>query len=222
MIFVNFKAYEQGSGQNALKLVKIIEEVSENSPVQIIPVVQIIDAEMVTMSTRLDVWMQHIDPVSYGSYTGWTLPEEVVRVGIKGVFLNHSEHKFDSFDELTKAVARCKEVDLKTLVFAGDIEELGKIVELKPNYVSYEPPELVGSTDTSVAQSEPEVIRKAADLSKEAKIPLIVGAGIKNTEDVRVSLEKGADGIAVASDVVKAEDPKKELLELVSGFSKEL
>ncbi len=218
MIFVNFKTYEQGSGHKALKLIKIIEELALSSPVQIVPVVQVIDAEMITMSTRLDVWMQHIDPVSYGSHTGWTLPEEAVRVGIKGVFLNHSEHKFENFDELTKAVARCKEVDLKTLIFAGDMEELEKVVALKPNFVSYEPPELVGSVDTSVAESEPEVIAKASLIAKSAVIPLIVGAGIKSAMDVKVSLDNGADGIAVASDIVKAEDPKKELADLIEGF----
>jgi len=31
-------------------------------------------------------------------------------------------------------------------------------------------------------------------------------------------LELGAVGVAVATDIVKAEDPKKELLELVGGF----
>lgn len=218
MIFVNFKTYEQGSGHKALKLVKIIEELSSSSPVQIIPVVQVIDAEMITLATRLDVWMQHIDPVSYGSHTGWTLPEEAVRVGIKGVFLNHSEHKFESFDELTKAVARCKEVDLKTLIFAGDLDELQKIAELKPNFVSYEPPELVGSVDTSVAESEPEVIGKASEIAKSVKIPLIVGAGIKSAMDVKVSLDNGADGIAVASGVVKVDDPKSALTNLIEGF----
>lgn len=218
MIFVNFKTYEQGSGQKALKLVKIIEEVSVVSPVPIIPVVQVIDAEMVTLSTKLDVWMQHVDPVSYGSNTGWTLPEEAVRVGVKGVFLNHSEHKYPDFDSLTKAVARCKEVDLKTLIFAEDIEELKKVLVLKPSFVSYEPLELVGSTETSVAESEPKTIAEAASLSKEINIPLIVGAGIKTTNDVTVSLDNGADGVAVASAVVKADDQKVVLTQLAQGF----
>lgn len=112
MIFVNFKTFEQGSGQSALSLVKILEEVSTETNIAVIPVVQILDAELVVNSTRLKVWLQHVDPISYGAHTGWTLPEEAVRVGVKGVFLNHSEHKFDSFEILTKATARCREVDL--------------------------------------------------------------------------------------------------------------
>jgi triosephosphate isomerase len=118
MIFINYKAYAQGSGQEGVRLTKVLEEVSNATQVKIIPVVQILDAELIASSTSLGVWIQHIDPVSYGPYTGWTLPEEAVRAGIKGVFLNHSEHKFDNWEDLTKAVLRCREVDLKTLVFA--------------------------------------------------------------------------------------------------------
>lgn len=218
MIFVNFKAYPQGSGQGALNLVKVIEEVAHSSQIKIIPVVQIIDAEMVTSSTSLEVWIQHIDPVSYGPYTGWTLPEEAIRVGIRGVFLNHSEHKFGNWDDLAKAVERSREVDLKTLVFASDIEELKKALALKPTYVSYEPPDLIGSTEVSVATSRPEVILEAANFAKAQGVPLIAGAGIHTQQDVRKSLELGAVGVAVATDIVKAEDPKKELLDLTEGF----
>jgi len=218
MIFVNYKTYEQGSGQNAVKLTKILEEVAMTTLIKIIPVVQVLDAELVVDSTKLDVWIQHIDPISYGAHTGWTLPEEAVRIGLKGVFLNHSEHKFEDWDALVKAVARCREVDLRTLVFADSIEELVKVLDLNPDFVSYEPPELVGETETSVAQEKPEVIKKASELTKKANIPLIIGAGIHSRDDVIKSLKFGGDGIALATDVVKAENPKEELLDLVEGF----
>ena len=219
MIFVNFKAYKEGSGQGALALTRTLEEVAHATQIKIIPVVQIIDAEAVIAATQLEVWIQHIDPVSYGPYTGWTLPEEAVRVGVRGVFLNHSEHKFTNSDDLAKAVSRCLEVDLKTLVFASDLEELKRVLELKPTFVAYEPPELIGSTTTSVASAQPEIIAKASVLTKEAGVPLIVGAGINSKEDVKKSLELGAVGVAVATDVVKAQDPKKEILDLTEGVT---
>lgn len=218
MIFINYKAYAQGSGQDGVKLTKVLEEVWHETQVKIIPVVQILDAELIVSSTRLQVWIQHIDPVSYGPYTGWTLPEEAVRIGIKGVFLNHSEHKFESWEDLTKAVLRCREVDLKTLVFASDLEELKKIILLKPTFIAYEPTEIVGSTETSVARAKPEVIEEAAKLAEEAQIPLIVGAGVSSKDDVATSLKLGAQGVAVATDVVKAENPKAELRDLAEGF----
>ncbi|KKU04228.1 MAG: Triosephosphate isomerase [Candidatus Woesebacteria bacterium GW2011_GWC2_47_16] len=218
MIFVNFKTYEEGSGQKAVALTRVLEEVAHETQVKIIPVVQIIDAEMVVAGTRLEVWIQHIDPVSFGPYTGWTLPEEAVRIGIRGVFLNHSEHKFSDWGELAKATLRCREVDLKTLVFAGELEEFKQVLALEPTLAAYEPPELIGSTETSVAKAQPETIAKASVLAKEAGIPLIVGAGINSRDDVKKSLELGAVGVAVATDVVKAEDPRREIMDLAEGF----
>jgi triosephosphate isomerase len=62
------------------------------------------------------------------------------------------------------------------------------------------------------------MIAKAADIAREKGLPLIVGAGVHSMEDVKKSLELGAVGVAVATDIVKAQDPKKELMDLVSGF----
>lgn len=218
MIFVNFKTYEEGSGRKAIALVRTLEEVAHETQIKIIPTVQVIDAEEIINSTKLEVWIQHVDSISFGPNTGWTLPEEAVRIGVRGVFLNHSEHKFEDWDALVKAVAKCREVDLKALVFASDIEEFKKVLTLTPTYAAYEPPELIGSTETSVAAAKPEVISEAAELARGAGIPLVVGAGVHSRDDVKKSLELGAVGVAVATDVVKAEDPQKELLDLAEGF----
>ena len=218
MIFVNYKTFEESSGPKALLLTKTLEAVAHESQVKIIPVVQIIDAENVISSTTLEVWIQHIDPISYGAHTGWVLPEEAARVGVSGVFLNHSEHKFDNFDALKTANEKAMSANLKTLIFAGNLDELKKISELSPTYVAYEPPELVGSVTTSVAEAQPAVISQAEEIARSAGLPLIVGAGIHNIHDVKKSLELGAVGVAVATDVVKAVDPKKELTELTEGF----
>ena len=133
--------------------------------------------------------------------------------------MNHSEAKLGSFEALKNSVKRADEVGLKTLVFAGNIEELKKILRLKPTFASYEPPELVGSKTTSVAKAKPEIISKAVKLAKNKGIPLVVGAGIKSAQDVRKSIELGCTGVAVASDVVSSTDPEKELLDLVRGLN---
>jgi triosephosphate isomerase len=218
MIFVNYKTYEESSGPKAIALTKILEEVAHASQVKIIPVVQVIDAEAVVASTTLEVWIQHVDPLGHGAHTGWTLPEEVARVGISGVFLNHSEHKFSDFEALRVANEKAMGANLKTLIFAGSIEELKNICTLAPTYVAYEPPELVGSTETSVARSQPEIISQASEIARAAGLPLVVGAGVSSVEDVRKSVELGAVGVAIATAVVKASDPKAKLLELTEGF----
>lgn len=218
MIFVNYKTYEEGSGQRAVALTKILESVAHETQVKIIPVVQVIDAEQIISATTLEIWIQHIDPVSYGAHTGWTLPEEAAKIGVSGVFLNHSEHKFDNFDALRTAVEKAVAANLKTLVFAGSLDELSRVSELGTTFVAYEPPELIGSTTTSVTGAQPEVVLKAAEIARAKGLPLIVGAGVHSREDVKKSLELGAVGVAVATDIVKAEDPGKELLNLTEGF----
>ncbi|HUC94915.1 MAG TPA: triose-phosphate isomerase [Candidatus Saccharimonadales bacterium] len=218
MIFVNYKTFEESSGPRALTLTRILEEVAHASQVKIIPVVQIIDAEAVISSTTLEVWIQHVDPLNYGPHTGWTLPEEAAKIGVSGVFLNHSEHKFNDFEALKAANETSMSANLKTLIFAGSLDELKKICQLAPTYVAYEPPELVGSTTTSVARAQPEIISQASEIARAAGEPLIVGAGVSSMEDVKKSLELGAVGVAVATAVVKATDPKAKLLELTEGF----
>jgi triosephosphate isomerase len=218
MIFINYKTYEEGSGQKAVALTHVLEEVAHTSQVKIIPVVQIIDAETIIATTTLEVWIQHIDPLNYGAHTGWTLPEEAAKIGISGVFLNHSEHKFDNFEALRTANEKAMSANLKTLIFASTLEELKKVCELTPTFVAYEPAGLVGSTTTSVAEAQPEVISEAHEIAKGAGLPLIVGAGIHSMSDVEKSLELGAVGVAVATDIVKATDPKKELTKLTEGF----
>src|SRR3990167_6939169 len=143
MIFVNFKTYEQGSGQKALNLVKVLEEIALLSQVKIIPVVQAGDVKEVSSSSKLEIWVQKVDPIEYGANTGSILPESVYEDGASGTFLNHSEAKFSDFESLEKANKRATEVGLKTLIFAKDIEELKKVLVLKPTYIAYEPPELI-------------------------------------------------------------------------------
>lgn len=218
MIFLNFKTYEKGTGELANSLVAICEIVSSMTGVKIIPVVQPTDIKELVSKNTLEIWTQKIDPVEFGAHTGAILPEAVVEDGAMGTFLNHSENRFPDFETLARAYDRAREVNLKTLIFAKDIEELQEVSALSPNFISYEPPELIGSSTTSVATAQPEIISEAVKVAGHAGLPLIVGAGVHSALDVKKSLELGATGIAVASDVMKADDPQKELLDLAEGF----
>ncbi len=218
MIFINFKTYSQGTGRNATKLAGIIKQISEETEIKLIPVAQAVDIKSIVQETKLEVWAQHSDPVEFGPHTGKILPQGLNEAGALGTFLNHSENKFDSFHDLKKANALCQKNGLKTLIFASDLNEAKSIISLRPDYFAYEPPELIGSKDLSVATQNPDIITKAAILSQKTKTPLIVGAGIHNKLDIQVSLKLGADGFAVSSDILKATNPKKELLELLEGY----
>lgn len=217
MIFLNYKTYQSGTGNGAILMAKIVDEVSSQTGIKIIPVVQIGDLKEISQKFSLEIWVQHIDSVEFGAHTGSIVPESVKLDGATGTFLNHSEKRFKNFEDLLKAHIRAKDAGLKTLVFAKDIEELQRISNLKSDFISYEPPELIGSKDKSVA-SDPEAIVKASEISKKSAIPLIVGAGVHSMSDVKKCIELGSSGIAVASDVMMSDNPKEELLDLVEGF----
>lgn len=218
MIFVNFKTYPNGTGQKAEELSKICAELSGS--VQVLPVVQVVDLYRVKRAVgEKEVWTQHVDGVGYGQNTGWVLPEAIKEAGASGVLLNHSEHKLlPEADKLKTTLAMAGAVGLATLVFAGNLDDLKVVVGMKPSYVAYEPPELIGSKDHSVAD-QPEVVEEAAEIAKSAGVPFLVGAGIHSPQDIRASLVHGAIGVAVARDVLESVDPKQELTRLLEGFT---
>lgn len=217
MIFVNFKTYDASSTKKATSLAHKACDVSNDLKVEIIVCPQAVDLKEVVEVSDHEVWAQHVDYFERGRATGWFPAEVAKEVGAKGTLLNHSEHKLD-FDILQKTVKRCKEVGLKTLIFADSLEEAKKVSQLKPDWIGYEPPELVGSKTTSVARSKPDVIEKIVKALPETKI--LVGAGVKDQEDVRVSLERGAKAVGVASAVVLSDNPEAVLQDLASGFKK--
>jgi len=194
MIFVNFKTYQQGTGEAALVLAKICQEVEKETGVQIIPIAQAADVSRL-VNVGLDVWSQH-----------------VFVSGTKGVLLNHSEKKL-SFEDLR--VIMEKRQNFQTLICAESIEEGQKMATLKPDFLAYEPPELIGG-EISVSQARPEIIRDFVEKIRD--IPILVGAGIHQQNDVKKALELGVKGILVSSDVVLSDNPQQELLDLAGGF----
>lgn len=216
MIFVNFKTHKEATGLRAVELIQKIVDVQKASGVPIIPVVQLADARFCVNTSGYSVWVQHIDSQDPGQSTGWNTVEAVAETGVAGTFLNHSEHKYADYADLEKVADRCRSIGIETAIFASDLGELKKVVELKPSFVVFEPPELIASKDSSVATAKSDEIREAANIC--GKTRLIVGAGVKSKEDVQVSLKMGAMGVAVSSAVVLSEDPYKVLIELTGGF----
>jgi len=201
---VNFKTYKQG--KDVLKFAKRIEKVNKN----IIIGVQASDVNEVAKKTKLRVYAQHVDYFPKGRNTGFILPEAVKADGAEGTFLNHSEHKL-KFDIIKKSIQRCKQIGLKTAVFASNLEEARKIERLHPTILIVEPPELVGGK-ISVSTAKPELIK---NISKKIKMKFLVGAGIHSREDVKIAMKLGASGIAVSSSVMTSKNPEKVLRELI-------
>lgn len=219
MIFVNFKTYQQGTGEAALGLAKICRQVEEKTKVKIIPVVQAVDIFRLNQE-GFEVWAQHIDDISFGPYTGQVLPEAVIAAGAKGVLLNHSECKLPvevvgSIIQRLKTIEQLNNCTIGKLVCAESVGEAKEISQFKPSLIAYEPPELIGG-DVSVSSAKPEIIRDFVSQIKE--IPVLVGAGIHTQDDVRKAIGLGAVGVLVSSGVVLTKNPRKVLLDLASGF----
>lgn len=217
MIIVNFKTYKEATLSAAVSLAQSIKEVGEASGVNVIACPQEIDLVKVHEILPQATWAQHVDPVKRGRGTGLFPVEVAKEVGVTGVLLNHSEHRI-SAGVLGEIMATCKSLGLTTTIFAGSIEEARIVSKFNPDYLAYEPPELIASPDTSVARAKPEVIKDVVDEFKNMKV--LVGAGIKDANDVKVSLELGAVGIAIASAVILADNQKQVLESLASVFKK--
>ena len=91
---------------------------------------------------------------------------------------------------------------------------------LKPDIVSLEPPELIG-TGIPVSKTKPEVVKDTVALVRHVNpcVATLCGAGITKGEDVTAALHLGTMGVLVASGVVKAKAPKKVLMEFAEAIT---
>jgi len=206
MLVINFKAYHESSGTEALKLAKIIDKVSENAPVEVLIAVQALDLEAIAKEVKnVKVIAQHIDAVGYGAHTGKILPEEIKKHGAVGTLLNHSEYPIGREkigEHIDFAQALFPDYTIVCIPSYEETRVLDK--NFDPHKIAFEPPELIGG-DISVSTEQPDIIKKVIGISNERQI--LVGAGIKTREDIKISLDLGAIGVLVASGVVKAKDP---------------
>ncbi|MCA9460143.1 MAG: triosephosphate isomerase [Nanoarchaeota archaeon] len=215
-LLINLKAYKEGSGTNILKFAQIVNELSveaKKKNVDLILCVNSLDLRSL-LGTGVHVYAQHIDAYDYGAHTGFLVPELVKSSGVLGSLVNHSEHRID-FDLVGSIVSASKKVGLEMCVCVKDDNEVKKVLKYNPDFIAVEPSELIGG-DISISTARPELISNSVKVSKG--IPILVGAGVKNAQDVKKAVELGAKGILVASGVVKANDPKAAILDLISGF----
>ncbi len=213
-IFItNFKNFEQATGANAVKMAKIHEKVAEETGMSIGVAVPSLDLYRVASQVKIPVFGQHADPIDYGNCTGHILPQGIRKSGAIGAMINHSERRIDP-EKLEPTAACIQKASLLRLVCAEDPDEIEKFSGFEPDFLAFEPPELIGSTSAaSVATENPASIKESVDRARG--IPVLVGAGVATTEDVKVSLELGAQGFLVATAVVKADDVESKLRELV-------
>jgi len=215
MIVVNFKIYEETFGEKAFELAKICKKVSQKTKVKIIPAVSPLDALRIRNELEIDVWLQNVDEVFEGAKSGSISPIQAQMLGVSGSLINHSENKKKpgSIKKMLKIWPN-KFKAMVCLSSMGQTERWAK--NIKPDYIAYEPKNLIGSKDKSVASEKPDIIKKIVE--KYPNVPIFVGAGIHSARDVEVSLKLGAKGILISSYIVKNKNPEERLEELARCF----
>ena len=220
VIIVNYKTYSEATGKKAVKLSRIAEEVSLDSGVNICVAPQAADIAAVCDAVSIPVFAQHIDPIVPGSSTGHILLESVKEAGAVGTLINHAEKQLKLCD-IEAIVARTREAGMVSVVCTSNAAVSEAAAALKPDIISLEPPELIG-TGIPVSKSKPDAVTEMVKLVKHVNpcVVTLCGAGITKGEDVTAALKLGTMGVLVASGIVKAKNPHKVLTEFSEAITK--
>ncbi|HLP79454.1 MAG TPA: triose-phosphate isomerase [Acidobacteriota bacterium] len=213
LIAINFKSYETAVGSNAMTLTKKLNLKVKHADIAIC-----VSSPDITACAKIcsNTFAQHVDGNDFGAFTGSIHPKSVKDAGAVGTLINHSERQL-TIEQIKAAVDMSKKYGLVTIVCANTPKKVGEVAKFNPDFIAYEPPELIGG-DVSVT-TKPLSILKAVQMLKKSKTRLLVGAGVKTGEDVSNALKLGAKGVLLASGITKAKNPRSALLDLLSGIS---
>lgn len=218
IIIVNVKTYLESTGPRAVAMARLMGALASETKASLVIAVQPSDISACVSQGRLPVYAQHIDPMPPGSSTGWVLPEAVKAAGAVGTLINHSEHRLRLAD-IDSCIFRAKAVGLTSVVCTNNVATSKAAAALLPSMIAVEPPELIGG-DISVTTADPRIVSDSVKAVKAVApgIKVLCGAGVKTGEDVAAAGRLGADGVLLASGVVKAKDQEKVLRDLIAGL----
>ncbi len=222
-IIINYKAYKEGIDKG-LSIAMAANEAAEKTGVEIITAPQFTLLKEISKITKTIA--QGVEGVEPGPFTAHITWYEIKKSGAAGTLINHSEKRFAhsksgqlNYGALQKAIELCKQNLLETYVCVRNLQEAKKVTDMNPTAIAYEPPELIGG-NVSVSTAKTEIVKEFCELVKSSSNskPLI-GAGIKTAEDVKSSVKLGSEGILVASGVIKTNNFKKAINELVKPLA---
>ncbi|MGC8661455.1 MAG: triose-phosphate isomerase [Nitrososphaeria archaeon] len=218
VLLINYKAYDNSYGKKSIEISKQIEHISEQyHDIEVILCAPAVSISDISKSVSIPVFAQHIDPVPPGAYTGYITAEMIAELGAAGSLINHSEKRI-GFNDVAESVKRLSSVGLESVVCVDRNELVAPAAMVGATAVLVEPPELIGS-GISVSNTRPEVVvSSVAEIKRAGRGLLLVGAGITSLEDAKKSIELGADGVGLASAVMKATDPAIKVKELLEGI----
>lgn len=213
-VVVNLKAYPEAAGDAAERLATTAGRIAEETGITFIicPMAQ----DILRTAPRVTTWAQDADPVEPGAHTGSLTLEGLAAAGARGTLLNHAECR-RTFEEVMFLVERAGRLGMQRCICVRDPAESSVFAPLGPEFIAVEPPELIGG-DVSVTSADPDVVRGGVEAvhSVSKGIRVLCGAGIRSGRDMEVALELGADGVLLASGVVRSPDPEVAMREIIS------
>jgi triosephosphate isomerase len=214
-LIINFKNYDEISGDKAIKLAKAAQAVAKKLKVEIVVAPPQPALAIIAKSVRMPVICQHIDNEKVGSSTGYFLPEVAKSYGAVGSLINHSEHRIE-MKHIASLVERLRDLRMTSIVCAREPWEVMEISVFQPDFIAIEPPELIG-TGRAVSKENPAIITKSIEAAG-SRSKVICGAGITGKSDVVKAMEMGSHGILVASGIIKASSWAGKIAELAAGM----
>ena len=209
LVIINLKSYREALFENFLKIEKEIRKI-QNKNLEFILCPNALDLNYV-QKIKTKCFAQHIDNLNYGPFTGKIVANSIKKLKLKGALISHSED-LDKIDEIKKKILISKKLKLKSCVCVRNIKTAKIILKLKPDFLAYEPKELIG-TKTSVLTKKSEL---KALLKLKTKTKILIGAGIKNKQDIIDSKNLGFKGILISSIIAKSKNLKKTINQLFS------
>lgn len=216
IVILNFKTYLESTGINALNLAKTCEKVSKETGINFAVAPQALDVYRLSQEVEIPVLTQHIDSITPGGHTGDILIDCAKEAGAQGTLINHSEQRMKLAD-IDDVIQKTKDYDLVSVVCTNNVNTSASVATLSPDFIAVEPPELIGS-GIPVSQAEPEVVEGTVSTVKNinSSIKVLCGAGISTGDDMKAAIDLGAEGVLLASGIIKANNQEKALLDLVS------
>ncbi|ABR55903.1 Triose-phosphate isomerase [Methanococcus aeolicus Nankai-3] len=218
IIIINYKTYSESVGKKGLNIAKACEKISEESGISIGVAPQYLDLKTVKDNVNIPVYAQHFDAVGAGSNTGYVFAETIADCGLNGSLLNHSEKRMVLAD-LEEAINLANKYNFESVVCTNNIVVSKAVAVMNPTMLAIEPPELIGS-GIPVSKANPEIVENTVNEVRKLNktVTILCGAGISKGEDVSAAMELGADGVLLASGVVKAKNVEESIRELLRNI----
>lgn len=175
---------------------------------------------LISSKLEVEVFSQNVEDAEEGKSTGAVIPEALRGWMCSGSLVNHSESRVP-METVGRVVGHMKRVGLATCVCAENPREVSEASRFGPEMIAIEPRDLIG-TGMAVSRARPELVEESVAAARKAGFSGLVlcGAGIVDGEDARSAVRLGAQGVLVASAVVKANDWESKILELSGALLK--